>query len=55
MSNNREAQLENVRWSDKLFNGDSVKNVGIKAHDARQRDIDIVEKDFKLGRKRTVD
>ena len=29
--------------------------MGIKAHDARQRDIDIVEKDFKLGRKRTVD
>lgn len=55
MSNGREAQLENVRWSDKLFTGDSVKNVGIKAHDARQRDIDVVEKDFKLGRKRTVD
>ena len=29
MSNNREAQLENVRWSDKLFTGDSVKNVGL--------------------------
>lgn len=55
MSNQREAQLENVRWSDKLFTGDSVKEVGIQAHQARQRDIDVVEKNFKLGRKRTVD
>ena len=51
----REAQLENVRWSDKLFTGDSVKAVGIKAHAARQRDIDIMDKEAKLGRKRTVD
>ena len=55
MSNHREAQLENMRWSDKLFTGDSVKNVGIKAHDAMKRDLDLVEKNFTLGRKRTVD
>lgn len=35
ISNPREAQLENTRWSDKLFTGDSVKAVGIKAHAAR--------------------
>lgn len=32
VANFREAQLENTRWSDKLFTGDSVKNVGIKAN-----------------------
>ena len=55
MANTREAQLENTRWSDKLFTGDSVKAVGIKAHAARQRDFEMFDKDGKLGRKRTVD
>ena len=55
MSVHREAQLENARWSDKLFTGDSVKNVGIKANEARHRDLELVDKDQKIGRKRTVD
>lgn len=55
MANFREGQLENTRWSDKLFTGDSVKNIAVKTHAARDKDIEVNESPGKKGRKRTVD
>lgn len=53
IANLREAQLENTRWSDKIFTGDSVKNAALKTYAARAKEIESNDKDGK--RKRTVD
>ena len=47
--------MENTRWSDKLFTGDSVKNVAIKTHVARERHLENDVKTGYNGRNRTVD
>ena len=43
IANFKEAQLENTRWSDKVFTGDSVKNAAIRTHYARAKEIEANE------------
>ena len=47
--------MENTRWNDKLFTGDSVKNVAIKSHVAREKVLENDNKTGYFGRNRTVD
>ena len=55
MSRGKEASLQNMRWSDRIFTGDTVKATANQALLARQRDYDAASKSETKGRRRTVD
>jgi hypothetical protein len=49
----REAQLEDMRWNDKAFTGDSAKNTATLTFQARQRELDTMTD--RKGRQSSVD
>lgn len=54
MARPREAQLEDVKWNDKAFTGDSSKNAAALTFFARQREIETMNDRYK-GRQSTID
>jgi len=53
IASKRVAELEEVKWSDKVFTGDSCKNAAELTFYARQREMQKGDK--QPGRKKTVD
>ena len=47
MARPREAQLEDLKWNDKAFTGDSAKNAAQLTFFARQREIDSMNDRYK--------
>ena len=54
MGKTREAQLEDIKWSDKVFTGDSAKNTATLTFQARQRELETMNDRYK-GRTSSVD
>lgn len=50
----REAQLEDIKWNDKAFTGDSAKNTATLTFQARQRELETMN-DRSKGRQSSVD
>lgn len=50
----REAHLEDIKWSDKVFTGDNAKNTATLTYQARQRELDTMNDRYK-GRVASVD
>ena len=54
MAKPRATQLEDEKWTDKVFTGDSHKNVAALTFHARQREMETMNDRYK-GRQTTVD
>lgn len=50
----REAQLEDVKWNDKAFTGDTARNTATLTFQARQRELETMNDRYK-GRTTSVD
>ena len=50
----REAQLEDIKWNDRAFTGDSAKNTATLTYQARQRELETMNDRYK-GRQSSVD
>ena len=54
MGKTREAQLEDIKWTDNVFTGDSAKNTATLTFQARQRELETMNDRYK-GRTSSVD